>query len=532
VVTDVTGATASKEVILTEPEPITPTITIDAPASTNGTDGKATVKAVGGDGKYKYAWDNGEKTASTKMLAPGLHTVTVTDKNGCSATANIEIPENILPLAVQIEGDTKLFCYGQENASLKAIVQGGKGPFSFTWNTGATSDAINQLGGGSYTVEVNDAAGNTINGSIEIVEPMELKLMVEVLSPANTDSADGRAKGIVEGGTGAYQYAWDNGETASEAIALAPGVRTLVVTDEAGCSAKASVEIKEEVLELSAAINVVSSISCHDAQDGSVNVVVSGGKKPFDFVWEGKSENGTILSGLGEENLQLTVTDATGQQTIVTYDFEAPDQLKATIASKKPCRTERIRDGKATLAVSGGTAPYTYLWSNEETTQTAEKLSFGMNTVTITDARGCSTTAEVDIVNKILPDLTAGMIKSGQTIKIEKLQFEADSSAMMDSSFPVLNEIFEFLEDNPFIVVEIGGHTNGLPEHEFCDRLSTARAKTVADYMIAKGINQKRVIFKGYGKRQPIATNQTPEGRRRNQRVEVKILEIEEGSGG
>jgi len=95
-------------------------------------------------------------------------------------------------------------------------------------------------------------------------------------------------------------------------------------------------------------------------------------------------------------------------------------------------------------------------------------------------------------------------------------------------SYPELNEITYFLEDNDDIVVEIQGHTNGVRgiTHEFCDELSTDRARTVAKYFADKGIDPDRLKYKGYGKRKPIATNRTAEGRKRNQRVVIKILSI------
>ena len=65
-----------------------------------------------------------------------------------------------------------------------------------------------------------------------------------------------------------------------------------------------------------------------------------------------------------------------------------------------------------------------------------------------------------------------------------------------------------------------------LMQDEFCIRLSTARAKSVAEYLIKKGIDAKRVLFKGYGRSLPIATNSTPEGRQKNQRVEIKIVRM------
>lgn len=62
---------------------------------------------------------------------------------------------------------------------------------------------------------------------------------------------------------------------------------------------------------------------------------------------------------------------------------------------------------------------------------------------------------------------------------------------------------------NPNVIVEIGGHTNGIPSHEYCDRLSTERAKAIVDYLSNKGIARKRLQYKGYGKRNPVDTNNT-----------------------
>ncbi len=120
--------------------------------------------------------------------------------------------------------------------------------------------------------------------------------------------------------------------------------------------------------------------------------------------------------------------------------------------------------------------------------------------------------------------LDATQLKAGETLRIENLYFLADSSNFTPESVPVLEDVYNFLKQNPKVVVEIGGHTNSIPPHYYCDKLSTARAKAVADYLIAKGIEPERVKYKGYGKRKPIATNETPEGRKKNQRVEIKIL--------
>jgi len=129
---------------------------------------------------------------------------------------------------------------------------------------------------------------------------------------------------------------------------------------------------------------------------------------------------------------------------------------------------------------------------------------------------------------KSFADLTAEDLRTGQTLRIENLYFEADKSVITNDSYSTLDDVFAFLRKNKGVVVEIGGHTNGLPPDESCDRLSTQRAKAVADYLVDKGIPEQRVQSKGYGKRYPVDTNETLQGRKRNQRVEVKILSIDE----
>ncbi len=127
---------------------------------------------------------------------------------------------------------------------------------------------------------------------------------------------------------------------------------------------------------------------------------------------------------------------------------------------------------------------------------------------------------------KILKKLDKNKISTGQTIKIENLYFEADSSNIKPESFAVLNEIYQFLKDNPGVIIEIGGHTNGIPKNDYCNRLSTARAKKVAEYLYKKGIPKYRIKYKGYGKTKPLASDKTLWGRKQNQRVEIKILRV------
>jgi outer membrane protein OmpA-like peptidoglycan-associated protein len=136
--------------------------------------------------------------------------------------------------------------------------------------------------------------------------------------------------------------------------------------------------------------------------------------------------------------------------------------------------------------------------------------------------------ASVSKPSKKILNLDRNTIRKGQTIEIQNLYFKADIVKINRESYAVLDEVYDFLKVNPDIFIEIGGHTNGVPPHDYCDSLSNVRAKIVAEYLEEKGIPDNRLTFKGYGKRKSIASNLTKEGRKKNQRVEIKILKIDD----
>ena len=111
-----------------------------------------------------------------------------------------------------------------------------------------------------------------------------------------------------------------------------------------------------------------------------------------------------------------------------------------------------------------------------------------------------------------------------QILKIERLLFKPTSWVIETESYPQLDKIYSFLSENPALVVEIGGHTNILVDDDMGLKLSTNRAKAVADYLIKKGVDRDRLVVKGYGKSRPIVKESSAAANKENQRVELKIL--------
>lgn len=532
-VTDAIGHSATTAVTVDAPLPLLIDVKVDAPASTNGSNGRATVTASGGKGKYSYMWDNGEKVARAEKLNAGNHTVIVTDENGCTKESTVIITENILPLVVDINQFKEINCSGQKEAALSAEVRGGKEPYTYLWTGGGkewkTVD-IENIGASNYTLKLIDATGNSITSEITVSEPKPLQIEANIITPASTGNADGDVTLKVSGGTLPYSFrnsVLANNVTQILIDKLSPGIQSMVVTDAAGCSQEISVLIPENILSLSASIKEARAVLCADLAEGNLEATAKGGKPPYIFSWS-NGGTGPTLSNVKPGSYNLSVKDASGQEAKSEYIIKAPAPMVLDVVNLRSATNDRISDGKGGIEIKGGQAPFKYSWSSGETTSQAVKLPLGKGQIVVTDQNGCTATSEFIIKEKVLPELTADRLASGEPIRMEKIQFEADSVNVNPEAFPSLNELYDFLYDNPTTIIEVAGHTNGLPADDYCDRISTERSQKVADYLIGKGIESRRVISKGYGKRKPVATNQTPEGRKRNQRVEVRLIKIEE----
>lgn len=126
-------------------------------------------------------------------------------------------------------------------------------------------------------------------------------------------------------------------------------------------------------------------------------------------------------------------------------------------------------------------------------------------------------------VNLDITTVKRADLSKGQTLQVPNLMFPVNDTVLTSSSYPILDKVYTFLTKNQDLVVEIGGHTNGICQDDYCNHLSEKRAKAVADYLTKKGISANRLKIKGYGKTMPISSVASDP---RNQRVEIKILTI------
>lgn len=129
-------------------------------------------------------------------------------------------------------------------------------------------------------------------------------------------------------------------------------------------------------------------------------------------------------------------------------------------------------------------------------------------------------------VVSLSPNMDRRVIRKGSIIRLDNLYFDANKYDIKPECESVLGDLARFLRNNPDVKVEVGGHTNNNPDDKFANELSTKRAKAVAEWLVAKGVTPTQVQHKGYGKTRPLLPNINPESRKKNQRVEITVLDI------
>jgi len=333
--------------------------------------GSATIDVTASGGTAPYTG-----TGTTTSTA-GLQTFTVSDANGCTASATITILEPAA-LSASVNVLNPIACNGGF-AVIDVIASGGTPTY-----TGVGT--FPGIAAGTYTYNISDANGCTASASITLTEPAVLS--ASIASQTNVACNGGNTGSIdatVTGGTSAYTYSWSNTATSEDLTSLTAGTYTLSVTDANGCTASTSTSITEPTaLALTPSM---TPASCNP--DGTASIAVGGGTASYTYLWSNNATTSTI-SGLNAGTYSVTVTDANGCSAISSINVLQSTGLTAVATELLPILCS---GGSATIDVtaSGGTAPYT---GTGTTTSTA-----GLQTFTVSDANGCTASTTLNVVD-------------------------------------------------------------------------------------------------------------------------------------
>jgi len=388
-VTDASGEQVVLQTTVLQPAQIVVTGTAHNASCSGKADGAISIDVSGGQGNYAYAWSNGAITEDLTGLKAGSYTVTVKDSAGCSVQKTIEVANSIQVTASAIV--TPSAC-GKANGVIDITVSGGTAPYTYTWSNGQTTEDLQNLAPGTYKVTIADANGCTAELSVILRENNTLRLSAAVKQTSCQDDASGAIDLVTAGGTAPYTYLWSNGATTEDLSGLTAGIYKVTVTDANGCTATLQVSVSKKTFVIG---NQITQPKCHGDATGSIVLTPSGGTAPYTFIWS-NGATGNTVTNLPAGTYTVTVTDATGCSRQVTFIITDPPAITAaTTVNNTQCGAE----GKYSvdLTVSGGTAPYTYAWSNGAITQDLDSLHSGTYTVQITDANGCTASTTVTI---------------------------------------------------------------------------------------------------------------------------------------
>ena len=251
----------------------------------------------------------------------------------------------------------------------------------------------------TYTVVDGNGCENSASQMVEVAEPIVVAATGTNLTCNGIPT--GTVTATVTGGVPAYNYQWNDPASSTTATVngLESGTFTVIVTDSWGCDDTTSVTLTQPTL-MSVSISSSSNAQCNGDVNGNAYVAATGGTPPYSYIWNNPANTTTpLLPNVGAGTYTVTVTDNLGCSGTATAVITQPDVLVAAIASHTDVGCNGGNTGSATVSVSGGTAPYSYLWDNPAHTPlaTANHLGAGTYTVTVRDAHNCSTTATVTI---------------------------------------------------------------------------------------------------------------------------------------
>ncbi|MEP7264710.1 MAG: gliding motility-associated C-terminal domain-containing protein, partial [Bacteroidota bacterium] len=338
---------------------------------------------------YIYNWNNGSTSQDLTNLTAATYIVTVTDNNGCKAntSASVNQPAGALSVSSVLAA---VKCFGDATGAINITTSAGTAPYSYQWNNGSTSEDLNGLNAGSYTVTITDANGCILNNTLFVTQPSQTLSTTAIPKNIlcfgeNTGSIDL----TVNGGTSAYTYLWNNGATTEDPSGLNSGTYTVTVTDANSCKVTSIYTLNQPAETLSATA-VQTDLNCHDIDDAVIDLTVTGGTTPYQYIWS----NGTSaqdISALSAGTYSATVTDANGCRLNRTYTiiYNAETLTANSVNQAAPCNGDAT--GAIDLEVNGGTAPFQFNWSNSATSEDLTNVTSGSYSVTVTDKNGCTT---------------------------------------------------------------------------------------------------------------------------------------------
>lgn len=381
---------------VTQPTALTAAVQVTDVNCFGGSDGAIDLTVNGGVLPYTFSWVNsfGPLAATTEDLnniPAETYEVTVTDFNNCTIQQTAIVNQPNAPLAISLS-KTDVSCFGGNDGSIDLQITGGTPPYAISWSNGSSAQNQVNLFAGTYSVIVTDANGCQENGQITVSEPTApLASGFQITDVLCNGQSNGSIITTITGGTTPYSFTWVNSdfalsETSRNLVDFPADEYILTTTDANECLLIDTVEISEpDALTLD--LND-TDVLCFGDSTGNIDLTVTGGVSPYLYNWS----NGSLsqdLQDLASGWFAVTVTDANNCTAIDSVFISQP--AEALNFDKEITATTCFggSDGRIIFQPFGGTAPYSYTWSNGDSTAIVSGVKSGSYSITITDANNC-----------------------------------------------------------------------------------------------------------------------------------------------
>ena len=385
-VVDAQGCTNQTTITLGEPDAVDGIVVGFDVQCTGENTGTASAEGAGGSGGYTYNWSNGETGPTQSGLTAGEYIVTISDSDNCSIAIVIEISEPLTAVMAGITTINQPNC-GNLDGELSAFGLGGTPDYTYLWDTGETSAVLSNIGSGIYTVTVTDLNNCTAESTITLEDNDGVTLAAnDVGNNTCFGDTEGTATITASGGSGIYTYTWSNGGTNQTENNLPAGQYSITVTDDGNCTGEISIEITEP--DAFEANETLIDITCNGAENGSIQLNTTGGTGNLTYLWNTEDTTDGItdlIAGI----FSVTVTDENSCTGEIEFVIAEPDPIITGIVDSNSPSCTGDMDGFISLNPSGGTGDLSFQWSNGDTTMTADSLTAGDYSVTISDENNC-----------------------------------------------------------------------------------------------------------------------------------------------
>jgi gliding motility-associated-like protein len=413
VVTDSIGCSIIVPVLILGPQPLAVQGTISPITCNSSCDGAIDVVVQGGVGLYTFNWTPqppvGQGTPSISVLCAGDWTVTVTDANGCDTTVTFTLVDPpVLDASVAVVDN---LCFGDCLGTATATITGGVPPYTIVWATDLGTQlaqdtlAVEGLCAGGHTLTVTDANGCTFTVPFNVGQGAPIDAGLVFTNETCDGPCDGTATVNPTGGAGGFSFLWTPvppvGQGTPQASGLCPGNWSVTITDANGCDTTVTFTLLP--FTPIAPNAVVSNVQCNGACDGSVQLAPTGGFGNYTYLWSPVPPSGqgnASATGLCPGNWSVTIADAIGCDTTVSFTITEPDTITITVDQVVDASCANAADGAINITIAGGVPGYTVQWTGPGFTSANEDiagLAPGLYTVVVLDANGCSVSLPITV---------------------------------------------------------------------------------------------------------------------------------------